>query len=295
MEKKLLLLGVVVVVCLCGSVALALDPMGPPAAGLKQGKWSAGFEYSYSDMDLKFSDGKYSWYQDGSDGPDSDSGKIPSGKIKGVKSNKIYANIGYGIMDNWDVFVRLGGADGKFDSSEEDLDLKFDSDYVFAYGFGTRMTFWEQSPELKWGGLFQMSWANNLISTSQGTEAGEVDGDDGTPYIATYSESVEVDLSEIQIAVGPTWTPAKGFSVYGGPFLHFVNGSVEGKYCDSYADELPSAYFETGKISGDIHEDNCFGGYIGAQVQLGENAFVSAEWMTTGDAEAFGASVICRF
>ena len=139
-----------------------------------------------------------------------------------------------------------------------------------------------------------MSWANNLISTSQGTEAGEVDGD-SVSYIETYSESAEVDLSEIQIAVGPTWTPAKGFSVYGGPFLHFVNGKVEGKYCDSYADELPSAYFETGKISGDIHEDNCFGGYIGAQVQLGENAFVSAEWMTTGDAEAFGASVICKF
>jgi len=294
MEKKLLLLGVVVVVCLCGSVALALDPMGPPAAGLKQGKWSAGFEYSYSDMDLKLKDGKLSYFwcelDDTVYDDESGSEKLGSTKVKGVKANKIYANIGYGIMDNWDVFVRLGGADAKFDSSGEDLDLKFDSDYVFAYGFGTRMTFWEQSPELKIGGLFQMSWAN-LNSTTQGTATELADG----TSFETWSDSIEVDISEIQIAVGPTWTPMQGVSIYGGPFLHFVNGDLEAKYNYSYSDDSPYSEMETGKVSGDIREDSCFGGYIGAQVQLGENAFVSAEWMTTGDAEAFGASVICRF
>jgi hypothetical protein len=297
MEKKLLLLVVVVVVCLLGSVALALDPMGPPAAGLKQGKWSAGFDYSYSDMDLKAKNGKLSYYwQENDDGIyDSESGseKLGSTKVKSVKANKIYANIGYGITDNWDVFIRLGGADADFDSGEEDLDIKFDSDYVFAYGFGTKVTFWEQSPELKWGGLFQMSWAN-LNSTTQGTATELADGEDYTSF-ETWSSSTEVDISEIQIAVGPTWTPTQGFSIYGGPFLHFVNGDLEAKYNYSYSDDYPYAETETGKISGDIHEDNCFGGYIGAQIELGGNACVSAEWMTTGDADAFGASVICRF
>jgi hypothetical protein len=288
MEKKLLL--GVVVVCLLGSVALALDPMGPPAAGLKQGQWSAGIDYSYSDMDLKL-DAKVSWYEaywsdGGGFSTDSDSWKFDE-KVKGVKANKIYANIGYGIMDNWDVFVRLGGADGDFDYE----DITFDSDYVFAYGFGTRMTFW-QDADLKIGGLFQMSWANGLKAAESGVDAGY----DGYAYADTWSWSGEVDITEFQIAIGPTWTPAQGFSIYGGPFLHFVTGSIDSKEIYTEMDEYDEDIeIDTYTVSGDITEDNCFGGYIGAQVQLGENAFVSGEWMTTGDAEAFGLGVVCKF
>jgi hypothetical protein len=292
MEKKLLLC-VVVVVCLCGVTAMALDPMGPPAAGLKQGQWSAGIDYSSSDMDLKL-DGKVSWnekywsYGEGFS-TDSDSWKFDE-KVKGVKANKIYANIGYGIMDNWDVFVRLGGADGDFDYANEDI--AFDSDYVFAYGFGTRMTFW-QDADLKIGGLFQMSWANGLKDTKSGVDAGS---DGGYAYADTWSWSGEVDITEFQIAIGPTWTPAQGFSIYGGPFLHFVTGSIESTEIYTELDEYDRDIdIDTYKMSGDITEDSCFGGYIGAQVQLGENAFVSGEWMTTGDAQAYGVGVVCKF
>jgi hypothetical protein len=292
MEKKLLLFVVIVLVGLCGSVALALDPMGPPAAALKQGQWSAGIDYSYSDMDLKV-DGKYSWYEWGQDPDyyeDWGSGKFKE-KAKGVKVNKIYANIGYGIMDNWDAFVRLGGADGDLGAGISDMSGGFDSDYVFAYGFGTRVTLWEQSPEFKVGGLFQMSWANGLNDAVHGTYVES----NGSTYVESWAESGKVDITEIQIALGPTWTPAKGFSVYGGPFLHFVSGSFDAKYSYTEGQSDSYVYTEVGKSSGDITEDNCFGGYIGAQVQLGENACVSAEWMTTGDADAFGLGVVCKF
>lgn len=51
MEKRILIF-CVVLVGLCGSTALALDPMGPPASGLNQGQFSLGFEYSTSEVDL---------------------------------------------------------------------------------------------------------------------------------------------------------------------------------------------------------------------------------------------------
>jgi hypothetical protein len=194
-------------------------------------------------------------------------------------------------MDNWDAFVRLGGADGDFGGSVSDISGGFDSDYVFAYGFGTRVTFWEQSPELKWGGLFQMSWANGLNAA----EHGSYEDYDGDYYVETWADSGKVDITEYQIALGPTWTPSQGFSIYGGPFLHFVTGSFDAKYTYTEGDQDSYIYTETGKASGDITEDNCFGGYIGAQVQLGENAFVRILLKLTDDADALGLGVVCKF
>lgn len=287
MEKKLLF--VLVAVGLCSTAALALDPMGPPAAGLKPGQWSAGIDYSHSDMDLKI-DGKWSWHEDYYDSggyyEDWDSGKFKD-KIKGVKVNKIYANIGYGICDNWDVFVRLGGADGDFGGSIEDVGGNFDSDYVFAYGFGTRVTFW-QDTDLRVGGLFQMSWANGLNASEHGRyEYGS--------YVETWCASGEVDITEIQIAVGPTWTPWQGVSIYGGPFAHLVDGEFDARGTDTEGEIGNWVDDDIFESSGDISEDNWFGGYIGAQVQLDTNYSVSLEWISTGDADAFGAQGLIRF
>jgi len=236
MEKKLLLLCVVVVVCLLGSTALALDPMGPPTAGLKQGQCSIGLEYFYSDMNLRV---------EGSD-------------LKNVRMNKGYANLGYGIADNWEAFIRLGGAEADFKTDE----FEYNGDIGFAYGFGTRATIWEQSPELKWGGLFQMSWA-------------DVSGTAKYP-----KEDVDLNAREIQIGVGPTWTPTKGLSIYGGPLVHFLHADWNGGA-------------NTG--TADITEANSFGGWIGAQVEVTKNLPVCVEWQYTGDADALGVSVICKF
>ncbi len=114
MEKKLLV--VLVVVGLCSTVALALDPMGPPTAGLKQGQFEGSLEYSYSEY-----------------GPQGEMGT----NLKNVKVNKGYANLGYGIADNWEAFIRLGGADTDF---KTDDGIKYNGDIGFAYGFGTKAT-----------------------------------------------------------------------------------------------------------------------------------------------------------
>ncbi len=308
MEKKLLV--VLMVVGLCSTVALALDPMGPPTAGLKQGQANGGLEYSYSDMDLKLKGGKESgsyWSKEG-DTVYSGSGAVKyRDKILNARMNKIYANLGYGIMDNWEAFIRLGGANGNFDyklqyaadyRSVMDEDWAdpnaiskqtYDLGYTFAYGFGTKVTFFEQ-PDLKWGGLFQMSWANwDIEQNSKDSYLGHLG------EVNTHSE--EISLSEIQLAIGPTWTPSQGFSVYGGPFLHFVYGDVKSKGNDYEYDDESGALTdsETWKGSFDIREKSCFGGYVGAVADVGEKASLFGEVQFTGDAWALGAGLGWKF
>jgi hypothetical protein len=84
-------------VSLSGSTAFALDPMGPPAAGLKQGQFKAGADYSHSEMDLELSDGTWIEYIDGVFW---DAGEAESFTLKNFKTNKVYANLGYGFAEN---------------------------------------------------------------------------------------------------------------------------------------------------------------------------------------------------
>jgi len=90
-----------------------------------------------------------------------------------------------------------------------------------------------------------------------------------------------VELAEWQIALGPTWTPSKGLAVYGGPFLHFVDG----RHTNTFDDDTNHH---------PIEQDSCFGGYVGVQLDLAENCSVNGEWMQTGDAQAAGVSLVWR-
>ena len=132
MEKRILLLVVIFMGAgLWSSSALALAPMGPPMASLEQGQYSAGVDYSYSEMDIEVS------------------GYGLTATQKDVETNMIFANLGYGIAPNVEAFLRLGVADAESEG--------FSGDTEFAYGFGIKGTF-AQEGDLVWGGLFQMSW-----------------------------------------------------------------------------------------------------------------------------------------
>lgn len=263
MKKKWLLAVALVVVFLCDSAALALDFMGPPTSGLKKGQFSTGADYSYSRMDLQLNEGKMKI--------DGESGDLPSGKIKNLKMNKVYANIGYGIMDNWEMFLRLGGANTDLKTDLFDagsVQKEFDGDTGFAIGFGTKATFYEEG-DLKLGGLFQMSWASS-------------DAKANGPY---WSESLDIDITEIQIAAGPTYKLMSSVSIYGGPFFHFIDGD---------ADANLRIDGTTVKNSYDIDEVGCFGGYIGAQVEVIENVPFCIEYQHTAAADALAMSLIWR-
>ncbi len=243
MEKKLLMLAVVfIVVALTGSAAMALAPMGTPTAGLKLNQFRAGLDYSYSKMDIEGSP---------SDGDDY--------TIKDFTSNGIWANLGYGIADSLEAFVRLGAANGDFDEVDDSDDIGYSGDYQFSYGFGAKWTFWQQQEKLDWGTLFQMDWLKTKDAPDE--------------------DDIEIAAYEIQVAVGPTWKASDNLSIYGGPFVHFLRGDVD---------------FEGGD-SDDLKEKSEFGGYVGAQADLTESTLLFGEFQYTGDGWAFGTGVGWKF
>ena len=268
--RNIWLLGLVVMVG--GSAAFALDPLGPPTAGLRKGQFKEGVEYSYSTMDFKLSKGKWIEHLDG---VFFDSGKAVSLTLKKFKTNKAYFNLGYGITDDLDVFLRLGATTAKFgDSIWEDAE-KFDDHANFTIGCGIKATFYEDD-NLKLGGLFQASWA-------------EFDGKLNAAHWAA-ADFIEMNITEIQVAVGPTYKLAERISIYGGPFFHFIIGDLDDEFSEVSGESLL-----TSKYSWDIEESSIFGAYIGAQVEIAENSSFGIEYQHTAAADALVVRLLWRF
>jgi hypothetical protein len=242
MKKRRLLL--VIVVGLCNTAAFGFAPLGPPTADLAEGQFRIGLDYAYSEADLE------------------ESALGLSATLKNVESNMLMANLGYGVADNWEAFVRLGLADAEFES--------YDGDYELAYGFGTKVTI-EKNEQLSWGAVFQIGWSETEDSVSYDLSAF------GLGILTT---DVEADWYEIQIAFGPTYKYNETCLIYGGPFVHFVDGDID---------------YKAFGISTDVEEESQFGGYIGTQIDLAENSSFFVEYQLTGDAYAIGTGISWKF
>jgi hypothetical protein len=318
MVKKLLLVSVVLaMVALVSSTALALDPLGPPTAGYKAGQFGTSLEYGYSNMDLDLKNLKHTevYKRDGR-ATSSSLTKYRSTELENFKQNKVYANIGYGLADNWEVFIRLGGADAKTSYkqidkarySDADGDKLFETAYMgpftaedtetedfdgtmdFAYGFGTKVTFYQQE-QLDLGALFQISFVDYETS-------GTVKTVDSALRPTKTTNTGKIGLTEMQIALGATYKPSPTLSIYGGPFFHVVSGEMEDTYKKTYvAPEgvTNHAYKQDKKTSADISEQSCFGGYFGVKDSLTENTHLLAEFQFTGDAMAFAVGLGWKF
>lgn len=261
---------VFVLICLMGSGAFALDPMGPPTASLRLDELMIGIDYTSSSMDLNLNSGQWSEYYNGSL---YDAGEAVSFELQDFEMNKIYANLGYGLFDNCDIYLRLGTVSTEFGDSIWEAGEKYESNTNFSFCIGSKATFYE-ADNFKLGRLIQISWAN-------------MDGDLKAPDWAE-ADSVELDLMEIQIAVGPTFTsPSGGVSIYGGPFFHYVDGDIEDKF--TLASGIDSEY------SWDIDETSTFGGYIGTQLYFSENSYINIEYQHTSGAKAIGVSYTLEF
>lgn len=267
---KSMLLIALMLICLFSPSAFGLDPMGPPAATLKQGQFRAGAEYSYSQMDIEANNPDFRLF--GISTP----GIIGSGTIEDLKSNKFYTNLGFGLVDQWEVFIRLGAGDVRPDKSNNSANVAGyigNSDYGFALGGGTKMTFWEsEDGKLALGALAQIGWTS--------VDFNEID------TVVGYSVATEIDLLEVQIAFGPTFRPIEGVSFYGGPFFHIVSGEAD---LDGTILGVPAT------LSVDLEQESIFGGYVGAQVDIGEHLSLHVEGQFTGDASAVATGVALKF
>ena len=173
--KKNVLAVAILFVLVMADTTLAWAPMGNPATDLKHGQLRAGFEYAHSSTDLDVEFGSLILSADN------------------VKSDLFVANIGYGLLDDWEVFTLLGAANAD------------EADYGFDLGFGTKATVLRKE-KFSIGVLFQMNWFRSDDS---------VDGIDAT-----------LKVKEIQFAAGPCYKLTDNISVFGGPFLHFTGGKI---------------------------------------------------------------------
>ena len=266
----------IAIVCSSGPAAFALGPMGPPTSGLKQEDFKIGADYSHSKMDLEFNEGSYVEYLDGwfdASGTQSDL------KLKDIKINKTFLNIGYGVTDNLEIFFRLGGTNANFSGSTFwPSGEEFDSNTDFAIGGGIKTTFFEKG-KLKIGGLIQADWS-------------ELDGAIRPKEWPVADDTVQFDLTQVQIAAGPSYDLTDRISIFGGPFLHFVHGNWEDVYNQIDPD---TGGLLTSKYSWTVEEDSCFGVYIGSQIELTKNSIFMVEYQRTLAADAFGASIAARF
>ncbi len=277
MSKRIATLAVVIaVVGFYSSVVMALPTMGPPKAMIGMDQWVVGLNYSRSNMDLE------SWGDGRTVTAGTSLDEYKRFEIDGLESNMVLGQLGYGVHDNWDAFVHIGASDAA-DEIIEDPASGTDSTYTgldgslgIAWGFGTRVTFW-QDAGVTWGGLFQTTWSDPDESDVK------LKGD------SAFTGDADLDFWEVQVALGPT-VELDGVSVYGGPFLHFVGGDF-----DLSGQSSSGGVTETTTVSQeDLSEESHIGGYVGAQWFVNDNTCAHVELQFTGDAWAAGVGAVWR-
>lgn len=285
MEKKIVLLtAILVVIGLSGSVVMALAPIGPPRALVGQDRWAVDVGISHSKMDLE----AFGEVREDPDG----AGWLPPSyakhKIEDYTSNMLLGRLSYGAYDTVDVFVCLGLSDAQDDMTEElatgadgNRYTGLECGHGLAYGLGARATFWQEG-DIVWGGLFQILWHNPAEGD---IDLAPTDGDPGR-----LEGDVELDIQEVQVAVGPT-VQLEGISLYGGPFLHFINGDLD---IDVSGLDSFSALNRV-DASQDIREESEFGIFGGAQGEVDQDTAWFAEFQITGDAWGIGIGGIRKF
>ncbi len=292
MKKKItLLVAALVIVGVCNSVVSALPLMGPPRALIGQDQWNVGLGYSYSQMDLEASGksredaGVGSWELIPWQGSKHD--------IKDLTSNLVLGQIGYGVSESLDVFLCLGVSDAQDDMKEILMSgglpggeyRGLDCGFGFAWGLGARATFW-QDGDVTWGGLLQVIWEN----PRDGDVSYNPDLVEAPDYPSRMTGDAELELREIQVAVGPT-VQLEGFSVYGGPFLHFVDGDVD--LSVSGIDSFGA--LDRVELSEDIEQESELGFYVGLEGEADAETSWYAEYRITGDAWGIGIGAVRRF
>jgi hypothetical protein len=254
MKNKVLLL-CVVLVALCGSTALALDPMGPPKAGLQKDQWSVGVDYSWSDMTIERTPANWS------------SNTRKTAEID--EMHKIYATIGYGLSENVEGFFRIGMGSPEVDRKGGSTHWESDGgEWDAIWGLGVKATLWEDE-SVCWGLIAQYS--SGELSCDQK----EIGGTD--------KQKIDLDITELQIAFGPTVDLGEGVSVYGGPFLHIIDGSYVDKQSDG------------DKLTKTIEEESQLGGFVGLCFEFSQSTKLSVEYIYTNDAEAFAGMLTFLF
>jgi hypothetical protein len=259
------------VVSLVGPPAYALNPMGPPASDLRKGEYMGGIDVSLSRQDLETTPGAWARYIGGAL---ADSGAATLATLDNFEMYRAHATLGFGLTHSWEAFLRMGGTTGELGDEIWGEGEQFDSRTELAVGAGVKVTFFEEMA-LKIGGLVQANYC-------------EFDGQlIASQWAAPHF--IEIEMLEVQAALGVTYLFSDRVSVYGGPFAHVIYGDLDYVYC-----EADGGAVITWRFAWDIDDDIAYGGYLGTRVVLGKDCSLNVEYQQTGNANAIGASLMCR-
>lgn len=275
--RKSQLAGAIIVLCFCCSAGFALDPLGSASDKLQKGQFGIGVDYSDSDIDFKAKGRSnleiYNVTIGSLVGIQSEKQRLD---LDGVEVQKAYANLGYGITDNLEAFLRLGAADA---------DWRDDGDTHFSFGLRTGVTFY-QKDALRLSALAQYSWVQTEFDSLPLTTVVS-----GTSYPLLMSG--RLSMHEIQIAMGPTYELTDNVSLYGGGFFHLMDGTLDLKGSATtvgipqFRYDLDSSY--------DIDQVSELGVYIGAWIKTANNISYSIEYQHTNSADAIAMRLLWKF
>ena len=275
--RKPQLAGAIIVLCICCSVSFALDPLGSASDKLQKGQLSIGVDYSDSDMDFKAKGRSnlaiYNVTIGSLIGILSEKQRL---NLDGVEVHKAYANLGYGITDNLEAFLRLGAAD---------TDWRDDGDTHFSFGLRSGVTFYKKDA-LQLSALAQYSWAQSEFDSLPLTTVVS-----GTSYPLLMSG--RLSLHEIQIAMGPTYELTDSVSLYGGGFFHLMDGKLD-LQGSATTTGMPQFRYDLDS-SYDIDQVSELGVYIGARIKTANDISYSIEYQHTNSAEAIAMRLLWKF
>jgi hypothetical protein len=285
---------ILLIVSTCVSVASGGAPMGLPMGTVDEGQWTIGGQFGRETADLEGRDTFDATYV-GDGGTVTELQFDEQLEIQDLASNMLFVSFAYGILDGWDVFGRLGVADAQDDLQAtyfEDGEFyagphssgALDGSFGFAWGAGTRATFWQQGP---WslGGLGQFTWFNpgdsDLSYTDPILE----------PLGGTYVGEASLDYWQAQVSLALIYQ-ADAWSFWGGPFVQFLEGEIE-RSGDILYDDL-GVLDDGGDFSGttDVEQDSQFGGHLGVGVDVAEQWNVWLEGQFTGDSWLIGIGAV---
>jgi hypothetical protein len=273
--------------------------IGPPTAGLNQGQWSEGGNYSYSTQDVDTI--LVSWHEVGSNtvtDPNLASSYDEVGRknltITDLAVNRYYGRIGYGLSDDLEFYVQLGLADVKghykYKNVYEPNDIteggiNFDND--FTWGIGTKYTFYRKD-NIALGVALQYD-AFGADKSWKYTYTDET-------YTERGRETTEIDVQNLIVALGPTVDFGR-WQLYGGALFSYLvvdhSFTCKGTWTDSSTPGITGGSFydkETGNTS-----QNNYGGYIGGKFDICKKCNLGVEYQANSDGWGLGASVDVLF
>jgi outer membrane protein W len=273
MKKAITLL--VVVFMFSGGAASAHE-LGNPAQLVKQGEFDVGFQWSYmfkqrfEDYDLKRT------YSDGS--------KNISRKGCDFENDQYYmATITYGIIDQINVFAKLGMVDGgKWLDYQAGNDWRGDPESNFVWAVGAKGKIYEFDNGMGFGLAAQyMRYDNRKVKNWRSLETGETAGDLG------WATDDDFDYWQLDFMADAYWT-FSAFTPYVGAGYTYSHVNFSGRWTN----EIP--FYGRVDYDASFSNENKFTALVGVDVDLGMNfnaniqgTFVSSTALTLGISYCF--------